>query len=119
MIFALFAAVFLQTAAVHAQDAEGSAVQRIVVEGNQRIEESTVISYMVIKEGQAYSQAQVDQSLKTLFATGLFADVQIQQSNSVVTVKVVENPINNRIAFDGNSKISSKTLEDEVQLKPR
>lgn len=119
LFLALVAAVFLQTAAVHAQDAEGPAVQRIVVEGNQRIEESTVISYMVIKEGQAYSQAQVDQSLKTLFATGLFADVQIQQANGVVTVKVVENPIINRIAFDGNSKISNKTLEDEVQLKPR
>lgn len=119
MFLALVAAVFLPTAAVHAQDADGPTVQRIVVEGNQRIEEATVVSYMVIKEGAPYSQSQVDQSLKTLFATGLFADVQIQQANGVVSVKVVENPIINRIAFDGNSKISNKTLEDEVQLKPR
>ena len=112
------ASIFWATAAV-AQDVDGPSVQRINVEGNQRIEESTVLSYMVLREGQPYSQAQVDQSLKTLFATGLFADVQIQQSSGIVTVKVVENPIINRIAFDGNSKVSNKTLDEEVQLKPR
>jgi len=48
LFLTLVAAVFLQTAAVHAQDSAGPAVQRIVVEGNQRIEEATVISYMVI-----------------------------------------------------------------------
>lgn len=116
---ALVAALFIGITTAMAQDVDGAAVQRIKVEGNQRIEESTVLSYMVLKEGQAYTQAQVDQSLKTLFATGLFADVQIQQSNGIVTVKVVENPIINRIAFDGNSKISQKSLDEEVQLKPR
>ena len=115
----LFVASIFWAAAAVAQDVDGPSVQRINVEGNQRIEESTVLSYMVLREGQPYSQAQVDQSLKTLFATGLFADVQIQQSSGIVTVKVVENPIINRIAFDGNSKVSNKTLDEEVQLKPR
>ena len=114
---ALLVALFVAVAPAVAQD--GPVVSRINVEGNQRIEESTVLSYMVIREGLAYSQQQVDQSLKTLYATGLFADVQIQQANGVVTVKVVENPIINRIAFEGNSKTSDKTLTDEVQLKPR
>jgi outer membrane protein insertion porin family len=118
---ALFVALIFSAANALAQSApaDGPIVQKIVVDGNQRIEESTVVSYMVIREGQAYSQAQVDQSLKTLYGTGLFADVQILQSNGTVTVKVVENPIINRIAFEGNSKVSQKTLEDEVQLKPR
>jgi outer membrane protein insertion porin family len=115
---ALFATLFM-VATSQAQDANGPVVQRINIEGNQRIEESTVLSYMVLKEGQPYTQAQVDQSLKTLYATGLFADVQIQQATGTVTVKVVENPIINRIAFDGNSKVSNKTLDEEVQLKPR
>jgi len=112
-------ALILSVMPSFAQPADGPSVQRIQVEGNQRIEESTVLSYMVIREGQPYTQALVDQSLKTLFATGLFADVQIDQQNGSVIVKVVENPIINRIAFEGNSKISQKTLEDEVQLKPR
>lgn len=116
---ALCVAAFIGATAAFAQQADGPTVQRINVEGNQRIEESTVLSYMVLREGQAYSQQQVDQSLKTLYGTGLFADVQILQSNGTVTVKVVENPIINRIAFEGNSKVSQKTLDDEVQLKPR
>ncbi|MFN9356597.1 MAG: POTRA domain-containing protein, partial [Alphaproteobacteria bacterium] len=77
LLLALGAAVFFQASVAMAQGAD-PVVKRIVVEGNQRIEESTVVSYMVIKEGSAYTQAQVDQSLKTLFGTGLFADVQIQ-----------------------------------------
>ena len=113
------AVLMFGAASSFAQPATGPVVQRIEVQGNQRIEESTVLSYMVLREGQAYSQQQVDQSLKTLYGTGLFADVQILQSNGTVTVKVVENPIINRIAFEGNSKVSQKTLDDEVQLKPR
>ena len=116
---ALCAAILFGATSALAQQADGPVVSRIDVQGNQRIEESTVLSYMVLREGQAYSQQQVDQSLKTLYGTGLFADVQILQSNGTVTVKVVENPIINRIAFEGNSKVSQKTLEEEVQLKPR
>ncbi|MBL8781972.1 MAG: outer membrane protein assembly factor BamA [Alphaproteobacteria bacterium] len=118
-VLTLCVALMLSVVPSFAQPADGPSVQRIQVEGNQRIEESTVLSYMVIREGQPFTQALVDQSLKTLFATGLFADVQIDQQNGTVIVKVVENPIINRIAFEGNSKISQKTLEDEVQLKPR
>src|SRR5689334_9703681 len=54
-------------------------IQRIVVQGNQRIEPATVISYLLIHPGDTFDPARVDLSLKTLFATGLFADVQIEQ----------------------------------------
>jgi outer membrane protein insertion porin family len=97
----------------------GTVAQRILVEGNQRIEEATVLSYMVIRPGQAYNPQMIDLSLKTLYGTGLFSDVQILPSGNVITVKVVENPIINRIAFEGNSKLSDKNLDEEVQLKPR
>src|SRR5690349_15327959 len=54
-------------------------IQRIVVQGNQRIEPATVISYLLIHPGDTFDPERVDLSLKTLFATGLFADVQIEQ----------------------------------------
>jgi outer membrane protein insertion porin family len=104
-----------QTTAPAAQ----AVVQRIVVEGSQRIEEATVLSYMVIRPGQAYNAQMIDLSLKTLYGTGLFSDVQIVPQGSIITVKVVENPIINRIAFEGNSKLTDKSLDEEVQLKPR
>src|SRR5262245_57690377 len=105
-----------------AKPSSSPVVQRIEVEGNHRVEDASVVSNMTLRIGQPFSQELVDQSLKALYGTGLFADVQIDLRKGravVVTVKVVENPLINRVAFEGNSKIPKKTLEDEVQLKPR
>lgn len=94
-------------------------IEEIVVEGNQRIEADTVRAYMVIKEGDPYDPARVDRSLKSLFSTGLFADVTIERQGATLLVRVVENPIINRIAFEGNRRIEDEVLQTEVQLKPR
>ena len=61
----------------------------------------------------------IDRSLKSLFATGLFADVSINRVGDTFVVKVVENPVINRIAFEGNSRIDDETLEAETTLRPR
>ncbi|MFA7428633.1 MAG: outer membrane protein assembly factor BamA [Rhodospirillaceae bacterium] len=94
-------------------------IQQVIVEGNQRIEPETVRAYMVLKEGDEFDPARIDSSLKSLFATGLFADVTIGRTGNSLTVRVVENPIINRIAFEGNKRIDDTVLESEVQLRPR
>ncbi|MBI1239577.1 MAG: outer membrane protein assembly factor BamA [Alphaproteobacteria bacterium] len=102
-----------------AADETANIVRSISVEGTQRIEPLTVKSYLAIQEGQVFNEQLIDLSLKTLFATGLFADVQIREAGGNVTVAVVENPIINRVAFEGNQKLTTEDLEAEVQLKPR
>jgi outer membrane protein insertion porin family len=99
--------------------AETRNVQHIVVLGTQRIEPATVLSYISIHEGDVYSEQTSDLALKTLYQTGLFADVKVKFDGTTLTVSVVENPIINQIEFEGNSKVSQKDLEKEVQLKPR
>lgn len=99
-----------------AQDAR---VRQIVVQGTQRIEVETVKSYMAIAEGDPYDADRVDRSLKTLYNTGLFADVAIRRDGDVVVVRVVENPIINRIAFEGSKRIKEEELTQETQLRPR
>ena len=99
--------------------AQGLVVRDISVEGNQRIEAATVQSYMVIAPGDSYDDSKVDRSLKALFATGLFADVTIRQQGDLLIVRVVENPIINRLQFEGNHRIRDEQLTKEVQLKPR
>ena len=94
-------------------------IEEVVVEGAQRIDPETVLTYLAIKEGDAFDPAAINRSLKTLFATGLFADVTIRQERSALIVNVVENPIINRIAFEGNKRIDDEALEAEVQLRPR
>ncbi|MCP5372883.1 MAG: outer membrane protein assembly factor BamA [Hyphomicrobiales bacterium] len=94
-------------------------VTSIVIEGAQRIEPSTIQSYLVIKVGDRYSASLVDQSLKRLFATGLFADVRFRHEGGQLTVTVLENPVINRIAFEGNRRVEDDTLRAEVTLRPR
>ena len=94
-------------------------IQAITVQGNQRIEQGTIRSYMLVQPGDAFDPDRIDRSLKTLFATGLFQDVTITRQGNGLLVKVVENPIVNRIAFEGNRKLNDDQLRAELQLRPR
>lgn len=94
-------------------------VGEITVEGAERIEPGTVRSYLLIREGDVFDSARINRSLKSLFATGLFADVTLQRQGNRLVVVVVENPIINRIAFEGNGTLDLETLESEVTLRPR
>jgi len=96
-----------------------SLIDQIVVVGNQRIEPETIASYMTVRVGDTFDVNEIDESLKSLFATGLFADVVIRPEGTALVVQVVENPIINRIAFEGNRSLDAEELEVEVQLRPR
>ncbi|SNB67982.1 Beta-barrel assembly machine subunit BamA [Arboricoccus pini] len=109
---------FVLTVSAMAQTSGGT-IANIAVQGNQRVEQSTVESYLAVHRGDNFDPTALDQSLKNLYATGLFKDVSISQDGSTLTVHVVENPIINRIAFEGNKRIEDKTLESEIQLRPR
>lgn len=103
-----------------AQDSStGIVITEIEVQGNQRIESDTVRSYMLLRPGMPYDPSIADASLKQLFGTGLFADIALRQEGSRVIVSVVENPIVNRVAFEGNSALKEEDLQKEVQLQPR
>lgn len=92
---------------------------RVVVEGNQRVDDDTIRAYLSVQAGQRYSAVDIDESLKALFATGLFADVQIERRGNTLVVIVEENPILNRVVFEGNDRLKDEALEAIVQSKPR
>jgi outer membrane protein insertion porin family len=97
----------------------GGTITAVQIQGNVRAEPETIRSYLQLKEGQPYDAAAADRSLKALFSTGLFSDVTIDMQGSTLVVKVTENPIINRVAFEGNRKIEDDKLRDEVQSKAR
>ena len=96
-----------------------STIDKIVVEGAKRIDEETVLSYIKLQSGDVYNPGAVNRALKALYATGLFADVRIHYNDRLLIVSVVENPIINQVAFEGNKRVKDSVLEAEVQLRPR
>jgi outer membrane protein insertion porin family len=116
------------TALVAAQDIAGytrafaqapDVIGRILVEGNQRIEPRTIQSYMLVKPGDAYDQERINLSFKAIMATNLFASVDILRNGSDVIVRVVENPIINRVIFEGNNAVTTERLTEETEAKAR
>jgi outer membrane protein insertion porin family len=112
--------LFVCVAGAMAQSiSSGDPIQEIRIEGNQRIEPETVRSYMQINPGDPFDAQRIDQALKNLFATGLFADVNFRRDGNALVVEVTENPIINKLAFEGNQRIDDDALQQEVQLRPR
>jgi outer membrane protein insertion porin family len=94
-------------------------IQQVSVSGNERVEPETIASYLSVRPGDPFDPALLDASLKSLFATGLFSDVELTESAGTLIVRVVENPIINRIIFEGNKKLDNEELLEEVRLRPR
>ena len=93
-------------------------ISEVLVEGTQRIEAETIKSYLTIAEGDVFDPTRVDKSLKALYATGFFSDVNVQMDGTRLVVRVVENPMINRVSFEGNHKLKNDHLTSETQLRP-
>ncbi|MFN7416766.1 MAG: outer membrane protein assembly factor BamA [Alphaproteobacteria bacterium] len=106
-------------ARAQAAAAQQGAVQRIIVVGNERIEQSTILSYLPIGVGDTVDPSRIDLALKALFRTDLFSDVKVGLSDGDLTIQVVENPIINRVVFEGNSGLKEDKLRDEITVRPR
>ena len=100
-------------------EAAAQTVSAVEVEGNRRVDDETVRSYVTIVPGDRYSESAASESIGLLFSTGLFEDVTISRRGSVVVVIVVENPIINRVVFEGNRKVEDEVLLREVESQPR
>ncbi len=113
------AAISLTAGVTYAQTLNAQSVNSIVVEGNRRVEASTVRSYFKPGAGGRLDAQVIDDAYKALYATGLFQDVRISQSGGRIVVTLVENPVINRIAFEGNKKVKEDQLKLEIQSKER
>jgi len=98
---------------------DGGTIRAIAVSGSQRIEPETVRSYVKLRAGAPYTRETLDQALQDLFATELFADVQIRDDAGNLTIIIRENPVINRIVFEGNKRIKEDKLGKELKLAPR
>ncbi|PZU10448.1 MAG: outer membrane protein assembly factor BamA [Sphingobium sp.] len=94
-------------------------ISSITVVGTQRLEPDTVLSYTKLRQGQSFSQESLDQALRDLYETELFADVQIRNDKGAITLQVKENPVINRIVLEGNKRLKEDKIRPEIKLAPR
>ncbi|MBZ6378595.1 outer membrane protein assembly factor BamA [Pacificimonas flava] len=95
-------------------------VRSITIEGNERLEPETIVSYLGLSAGQQYDRLILDQALKSLYATSLFADATItDRGDGDLLVRVQENPVVNRIVLEGNERVKDDKIAPEIRLAPR
>jgi outer membrane protein insertion porin family len=114
-----FAQEAAPAAAAPAPQAESRVIRSIGVTGNQRLEPETVVSYMKLRVGEAYNSERLDEALRDLLATDLFADVQIRDDQGNLTIEVRESPVVNRIVLEGNKRLKDDKITPEIRLAPR
>lgn len=106
-------------AAEPAPQPQGDIIKSITVQGAQRLEPDTILTYVRLRVGQPYTQVDADQALKDLYATELFANAQVRNQNGNVVIEVVENPVINRIILEGNKRLKEDKIAPEIKLAPR
>jgi outer membrane protein insertion porin family len=96
-------------------------VESVQVRGNQRIEREAILSVVKTKKGERLDYGQLDKDLRDIYKMGYFTDVSIETeegsngTNVIFTVK--EKPSIGKISFEGNKKVDTDDLKNEVGIK--
>ncbi|MGN6498709.1 MAG: outer membrane protein assembly factor BamA, partial [Tsuneonella sp.] len=106
-------------AATAVPEPQAQVIRSITVNGAERLEPQTILSYIRMRVGDVYTQTAADQALKDLYATELFANASVVNNNGDVVITVTENPVINRIVLEGNKRIKSDKILPEIKLAPR
>ena len=108
-----------QPAAPQAPARSDSVIRTITVVGAERLEPTTILSYIRLRVGQEYTAAAADEAIKDLGATELFANSSIRNDGGNVVITVTENPVINRIVLEGNKRLKNDKIVPEIKLAPR
>jgi outer membrane protein insertion porin family len=102
---------------VLSRPALAATVNNIIFNGNQRVENETILSYMQLGRGDQFSDEAIDASIKALFQTGLFRDVSIVRQGGSLVITVSENPLINIVNIEGNEEVDDESLLKEVEVR--
>jgi outer membrane protein insertion porin family len=100
---------------LNASAADPFVVKDIRVEGLQRVEPGTVFSYLPVQVGDTFTEEKGAESIKALYSTGFFRDVQIQAQGNVLIVIVEERPTISRIEFTGMKEFDTEIVRKSLK----
>jgi len=90
-------------------------VEKIKIDGLQRVSRATLLSYLPIKKGQKLNVAKTAKIIKTLYATGFFSNVILEKNAQTLIIKLQERPTISNIEITGNSEIPKDKLNDSLK----
>lgn len=90
-------------------------VKDIRVEGIQRTETGTVFAYIPVNVGERFTEQMATETIRDLYGTGFFSDVQISTDNDIVVVAVRERPVIASLSFIGMKEFESKQIIDALR----
>ncbi len=91
----------------------------VEVEGNQRIETSTIVARTGIARGEKVTAGQLNDAYKRILDSGVFETVELTPRGSTLLITVAEHPTINKISFEGNKRIKDETLDGVVSSQSR
>lgn len=106
----MLAASVLTVTAGQAHAVEPFVVKDIRVEGVQRVEPGTVFGYLPVKVGETFTDEKGAESIRALYNTGFFKDVQIRSEGNVLVVRVEERPAISQLEFIGFKEFDKEAL---------
>lgn len=113
----LLSATMLCTAPITPVRAQGYSFSNVRIEGNERVDDATILSYGGIGRGAAVSAGELNDAYQRIVASGLFKDVSITPSGNTLVIRVEEYPTINVVDFEGNARIRDEQLSSVVKSK--
>jgi len=99
--------------------AQNYSFNSVAVEGNQRVEAATIVTYAGIARGETVSAGDLNEAYQRILDSGLFESVEIVPQGNRLVIQVTEFPTINRIAFEGNRKIKDDDLAGFIESRSR
>lgn len=99
--------------------AQSYSISQVQIDGNQRIEDATVVSYLDITRGEQVSASQINDAFQRMQRSGLFESVEILPVGNTLVVTVKEFPTINRVNIEGNQRLKDEDLQGLIQSQSR
>src|SRR6056297_2510349 len=117
--FVALAMMVLTLIAPDPAEAQSYRFSTVAIEGNQRIEAGTILSFAGIARGETVSAGQLNDAYQRILGSGLFEEVEVEPQGNRLVIRVTEFPTVNRIAFEGNDKLKDEDLSGFIQSQSR
>lgn len=91
---------------------------QFIVQGNVRLDSSLILRDANIDPNKT-DQKNLSISVKNLYKTGYYENVNIYKKDNIIFISIKENPLINQVSIEGNSEISDEIIQSEIETKPR